>query len=298
MSVRPSQSRSDWKVRLQLIALAVLAGALYAPVFSALVRIWRENDVYSHGFLVPAISLYFVWRRRERLRELTPAPSFLLGIPLVLLAGMMLLAGKFAAALIVEETSLLVIIVGLILIFLGKDFLKALALPVAYLVFMLPILGVPADRMHWPFQLLAARIGTGILQFIGIPAFQEGQYIYLSQITLEIVETCSGMRLLFSVIAIGIPLAYFTQRTWLRGAALIGLAVTISILANGFRVALIGAWVHYGGTPVHGPLHIFQGLFVAWIGYATLFAGAWLLRNGSNPQNDRNVLTGRPASLA
>lgn len=296
MDAQAAQRSGRWKVGVQLAMLVAMAGTLYTPVFFALVRTWWENDVYSHGFLVPAVSLYFVWRRRERLRELTPAPSFLLGIPLVFLAGVMLLLGKFAAVIIVQETSLLVMIVGLIVVLMGKDTLGALTLPVAYLVFMLPVLSGPIGRIHWPFQLFAARIGTGLLQFAGFPAFQEGQYVYLPQVTLEVAEACSGIRLLFSVIAIGIPLAYFTQRTWLRGAALIGLAVTVSILANGFRVALIGAWAHFGGQPIHGPLHVFQALFVAWIGYAALFAGAWFLSNGLKPGHDRSVLASRRTS--
>lgn len=270
--------------------LGLVAGALafvYAEVLAFLVRTWWQNDVYSHGFVVPLIALYLVWLRRGQGRRLPLAPSFVWGVPVMLLAGVMLVVGRLTAVMVaLQGLSLLVMIAGLVLLMMGTAHLRALWFPVAYLIFMIPVFGEGTDWIHWPFQLLAANIGIGLLQGLGFAAFQDAQYIHLPAVTLEVAEACSGVRYLISVIAIGIPLAYLTQRTWLRGAALLGLAVAVAVFANGFRVALIGVWAYFGGEVAHGPFHVLQAMFVAWIGYLALFAGAWVLGRGSKRPGD------------
>jgi exosortase len=271
-------ARASWLAWAPGMTLLAVFAFVYAPVFAALGRVWWESDVHRHGFVVPLIALYLAWARREELRGVAVVPSPLWGGLTMGVAALMLLVGKAAAAVLLEEVSLLVMVTGLVLLFRGGAQARALALPIAYLTFMVPIFAEGADWIHWPFQLLAAHIGIGLLQGIGVPAFQQAQYIELPRITLEVAEACSGIRFMISVIAIGIPLAYLTQRTWVRRVGLVLFAVVIGILANGTRVAFIGVWAYHGGEVVHGPLHVFQAMFVAWIGYVALFVGAWGLR--------------------
>lgn len=147
-----------------------------------------------------------------------------------------------------------------------------------YLVFMVKIFAESSDWFHWPFQLIAAKIGIQLLQLSGIPVYREAQFIQLPNITLEVASACSGVRFLISIIAIGIPLALLTQRRWSRRVLLVSFGVLVAILANGIRVALIGFWAYSGGKVVHGPLHIFQGVFVAWAGFIALFVLSWFMR--------------------
>jgi EpsI family protein len=187
-------------------------------------------------------------------------------------------------------------IAGLVLVLAGPLFLKALWFPIAYLLFMIKLFGEGSEKFHWPFQLLAADIGVWSIQALGIPAFKEAQFIQLPNITLEVASACSGLRFLVSIIAIGVPLAWLTQRTWARRIGLVAFAVLIAILANGARVALIGVWAFYGGAVVHGPMHVFQGMFVAWIGFIALFAGVWFLsRKDGEPERGAKL---KPSALA
>lgn len=274
------------RLHIQIGILATLFAILYAPVFGFLLQTWRGRDDYNHGFLVPFIALYFVWMQRRQLGKLEVAPSVAGGLPWMGLAGLMLLLGKLGSVVVLQDLSLPVMIAGLVLLLSGKEYLEILALPIGYLLFMIPIFGVGSDWVHWPFQLLAANIGTWLLQSLGFAALREAQYIQLPQVTLEVAQACSGLRFLMAVVAIGIPLAYFSQRTWLRGVGLVGFAVAVAILANALRVALIGVWVYYGGRIVHGPFHVLQGLFAAWIGFVALFAGAWFLHKGPKGSRD------------
>jgi len=273
------------KTGLQLGLLTAVLAYLYAPAFSALVYTWWARDEYSHGFLIIPISLYLIWLRREKLRHLPLQRSYLAGISVIIIAGVMLVLGDAASLATLQELSLPVMITGLVLFLFGRVHLKTVGLPIAYLLFMMPILDELVNPLYWPFQLLSAEMGTTFLLKLGFPALVEQQYIILPNITLEVARVCSGVRYLFSIIAIGIPLGYITlNHLWSR-IALVLSAVIIGVIANWIRVAAIGIWAYYDGNVLHGPFHVFQALFVAQLGFIALFVGAWLLSklNESQP---------------
>jgi exosortase len=196
----------------------------------------------------------------------------------MLMSSLMLMTGNIGGVLIFQELSLIIMIPGLILMLFGTRYLMVLVLPLAYLILMVPILDEVIDRVHWPFQIFSARMGSTILRIFDIPFFLRSNYFELPSMTLEVAEECSGVRYLMSIIAIGIPLAYFTQRGWLRKVALVIIAVITAILTNGVRVTLIVIWAYYyGAKDIHGPFHMFQGLFVSIVGFVFLFVWAWLL---------------------
>jgi exosortase len=161
---------------------------------------------------------------------------------------------------------------------LGTRYLMALSLPLAYLILMVPIFDEAIEKIHWPFQIVTAVVSSELLTILGVPLIRNAQYIQLPNITMEVAEVCSGIRYLVSIIAIAVPLAYFTQKGWWRKVVLIISAIVIGIVTNWMRVTFIGIWVYYsGGSNIHGPLHIFQGVFVSVAGFILLFIFAWLL---------------------
>jgi EpsI family protein len=235
------------------------------------------TDDFSHGFFVIGFAGYLAWRKRRDISRLTPTPSYLWGVLFLVCATTLLAIGKLASASILEQVSLLPMLAGLILLILGRQYLRLLGLPLAYLIFMIPFDDI-VDQLHWPLQLLSATIAALLLPLFGIPVLHENIYLHLPRITLEVAEVCSGVRYLVSIVAIGVPLAYLTQAAWQRRLAVVGFAIGAAIAANGFRVALIGVWSHYvGGNILHGPSHILTGVFVSWIGFGAVFFAAWLL---------------------
>ena len=262
------------------IKVGFLVGAFlfaYGRVMPLLVRTWSRDD-YSHGFLVPIIAFYFIWNDRKRLRNVPIQPNIPGGIILTLIGGVMLLIGDIGGVVIIQELSLIIVIPGLVLMLLGTRHLAVLSLPLAYLILMVPILDEFIENIHWPFQLLSAKMGCTLFKIFGFPVFQNANYIQLPNITLEVAEACSGIRYLISIIAIAIPLAYLTQRSWRRKIILTISAVIIGIMTNGLRVTLIGIWAYYyTGYPIHGPFHIFQGICVSVVGFVFLFISAWFL---------------------
>jgi EpsI family protein len=262
-----------WKVGI-LIAVFIF---VYYPVILSLIRTWSARDDYSHGFLIPFISLYFVWHMRNKLRHITIKPNIIGGWILTIIGSLMLLTGYIGSVIMVQQISILIVIPGIVLTLLGTTYLKALVLPLSYLIFMIPpILDLLISNIHWPFQLFGATVAEKLINILNIPVSREVNFLQLPNMTLEVANACSGVRYLISIIAIGIPLAYYTQKNWTRRVALMSLAVAVGIIINPIRIALVGIWGYNGGKVDHGPLHIFQGLFVSVVGFISLFCLAWL----------------------
>ena len=257
---------------------AVILFFSYYTVLVSLIRAWSGRDDYSHGFLIPFISLYFVWYKRKGLRQIPIEPNITSGCILTVIGCLMLLTGYIGSVIMVQQISVLIVVPGIVLTLLGTNYLKALILPLTYLIFMIPpILDLVIGNIHWPFQLFSATIAAKILESIKIPVFQNAQYLELPNITLEVAEACSGVRYLISIIAMSIPLAFFTQAINSLRLLFISSSIIIGILINPLRIALIGIWTFYTGQDVHGPSHIFQGFFVSQIGFVFLFLLAWSL---------------------
>lgn len=284
-------------------AMAVVwAGAgvvMYAQVLGDLVHQWMTDEMYSYGFLVPVVSGYLVWLRRDRIRATATRPMPGVGYGVLILGVAMLLVGHAASVAAVEQLSLIPVLVGSVLILGGGPVLAALCLPIAYLLLMIPIWEVLTDRLHAPFQNFSAGIGLSLIQSAGIPVYRDGLYLALPNITLEVAKACSGVNYLIAVIAVGIPLAALFLQGWVRRICLLVFAVLIAVLANGLRVALIGVLAYYGvGGALHGPFHVLHGLFVSFVGFGALFVGVWVLSERPAPAaSERSVADHRSHSL-
>lgn len=269
---------ANWR---QWGAGVLLAGVFiffYAKTFSMLANAWLHNSNYSHGVLVPVISLYLIWLRKEMLLEAGAAPNYLLGLPLTAAGVFMALLGQAGSVAVVQELSIVVSITGLVLLILGTGVLKILWFPIAYLLFMLRFWETFTEGLHLPFQVFSCAVATRLIQAIGVPAFGDYIYIELPNKTLEVARECSGVNYFISVIAIGVPLAYVTLKSWPRRLILAVCVLVTALLANSIRVAFISTLVYYDVSgDLHGPYHMLQAMFVAVLGFFVLFTGAWAL---------------------
>ncbi len=260
--------------RWTVVKAAVLSAAFifaYSAPIAFLFNDWREPD-FSHGVLVPFVSLYFVWIERHRLRRIPVEPAFISGSALIIIAIFFLAVGRAGRLVTAEEASILILVPGLVLLVLGRAHLRALALPVAYLAFMVPLLNPVMDKVYWPFQIFTARSAAMLLPHLGVPVFRRMQFLDLPNISLEVAQGCSGFNFMMSVYAVAVPLAYFTQKGWAKKTALMVAAFMIGLLTNVVRVTLVGVWTYYNlGDAVHGPYHLLQGYFVSVVGFILLF---------------------------
>ena len=262
------------------VALAAIAAAavwLYWGVAPRLVRQWANDDDYTHGFLILPLALYFVWNDRERLARLPIRPS-VLGAGVLAIGLAMLLLGTAGAELFLQRSSIIALVAGLVWLILGMPWLKALAFPIAFLLFMVPLPAIVMNAIAFPLQLFAAQTATFCLQAAGIPVLREGNVIALADTTLEVAEACSGIRSLQALLALGAVYGYFTQRSAWKRWALLLLSIPIAIAANALRVSGTGFLAHYFGSEMaQGFYHSFAGWIVFVVAFAMLLACSRIL---------------------
>lgn len=263
---------------LRVVGLGVPLGLLSVPIAGDLLDLWWNRYGFSHGFLVPLISLYLAWLQRPTLRQIPVEPAIWPGLLWLVAATALLLASEVAGIMTTGSLAFILVLAGLVLLLCGGAYLKALAFPLAYLIFMTPVLDTLTEPLVWPFQLLTASMSVSMLQTLGIPVLLENDiHIILPSVTLEVVRECSGAGLLIAVLAIGLPLASLTLQAWWSRVTLVLSSVLIAIVANWVRLTVMGVYAQAGGKDLHGPYHILQGLFVDWVAFGFLFVGAWLL---------------------
>jgi exosortase len=246
-----------------LVLLAVLI-ALYWRVAGELARQWWVDPNYSHGFLVPFLSAFLIWQRRNELTALRAQGSWL-GLPVLLVGVGALLLGDLSFVIFLTGSSLIMVLAGLVLFHLGREILWLLAFPLLFLLFMVPMPDSLFDAIALPLQNLAARNAAWTLEALGVAVLLQGNVIHLSQISLGVTEACSGIRSLVSLLAVAVAWAYLSLSGIWGMVGLVAAAVPITILANVGRIVatgLIGQWlgVEYA-----------RGVFHSLSGWATFF---------------------------
>jgi exosortase len=263
--------------RLVAFGVAALIGAMFLAAFrdvmAGLVSQWESNDAFSHGWLIAPMSAYIAWSRRDRLARAGVKPAILGGTLGMLVAVLALQVGRVIGVLGIQQLAMLLAIASLVVLLLGWRALRALWFPIGYLLFMMPVWDVATERLHFPFQLLSAKLGTGFLRLFAVPVYLENNFIYLPNITLEVARVCSGVNYLIAILALAVPLAYLTLRSRARQVALLLFGIAAGFFFNALRVAAIGFFsYHQLSEYTHGPWHIFQGLSAALVGYVAIFA--------------------------
>jgi exosortase len=242
------------------------------------VLVWWTDDNYSHGFLVPLISLYFARQvsRREafRVRSGVGLGVWLLGIALF---------GRLATVLIpvgfISDLSFLLGLAGLCALLAGMDTLKRYWFPLFFLIFMIPLPVALYAKIASPLQLLASRIASTVLNATGVPVLCEGNLMTLpGNVRMFVAEACSGMRQLTGFLALTAAVAYLATRpVWYRAVVIVS-AVPIAISANVARVTLTGYIMHFlDPSYAAGTFHTIEGLLMMGLGLALLRAECWVL---------------------
>jgi exosortase D (VPLPA-CTERM-specific) len=254
-----------WSVLLLLVWL-------YHSIIYSLVIQWGRDPEYGHGYFVPAFSLYLLWENRKRLKAIKVAPSWA-GLPIVAFGLVMLVVGVLGIELFTSRVSLLVLLAGLIILFRGLEFFRAIFFPWAFLFLMIPLPKLILQEVTFPLQLLASQLATALLRAVGVVVNLQGNVINLPNETLNVAEACSGLRSLLSLFTLAIIYGYLMERrNWVR-ITLVCAAVPLAVSANVFRIFVTGLIVQYWSpAKAEGFYHEFQGWLVFVVSLILLFA--------------------------
>jgi exosortase len=272
---------------------AALVGAgialLYRDVLVKLVHDWATDGNASHGFAIPPIAAWLVWERRASFAAAPHRPSNAAGLAAVVASIGILAAGVLGSELFLSRISLVMLLAGVTLFLFGWERLRIMTFPLAFLLLMVPLPAIVLNQIAFPLQLIASQAGELGLRFLHIPVLREGNVLVLSTTTLNVVEACSGIRSLVSLLTLAIVFGYITdRRLWVRTTIALS-TIPVAILANGMRVAGTGAAVQwFGPAAAEGLAHTMAGGLVFAVAVLLMVglqrALAWLAPAARLPQ--------------
>jgi exosortase len=274
------------------VILALLSLWLYGPTLAHLLAQWWHDPNFSHGFFVPLFSAFVVWQERGRLAQLSVQPSWA-GLGIMIPALLILVVGQMGAELFLARFSMLLLLAGLIVLFLGWNFLRALYLPLTFLVLMIPVPAIVFNQITFPLQLLASRVAAGVLPVLGVPVLREGNVIVLPSMPLEVADACSGIRSLMSLGTLAIIYGYLMDRRVSVRVLLAVASIPIAVAANSLRIVGTGLLVQYWDPEkAEGFFHAGWGWIIFVISIVALYLlhhlllAVWPEEQGLQPEKE------------
>lgn len=258
-------------VPYQILVVLGLIAWLYARILIGLFSQWMTDRYSSYGLLVAIFALFVLWQNRDRLKRVPISPSWA-GLPLIILALVLLVLGVLGVELFTSRISLLVLLAGLTILLGGALLFRAVLFPWALLFLMVPIPAIILQQATFPLQLFASKLAAWILwNIFNIPVFRDGNVIQLSEMKLQVVDACSGIRYLLSLVTLAIMYGYLLEkRKWVR-IVLVVTSIPIAISANIFRIVLTGLFGRHHPEFAQGFYHEFQGIAVFAVALTMLF---------------------------
>ena len=270
VSVQASPSNA---IRTGLLVAAAIFVAIigFRAGLVELVRRWYWYEEYSHGFLIPLVTLWLLWTRREALRTNIGQPSWT-GLALIVLAIAMLIIGNLTTVFILPQIGFVVALMGVALAVGGYPLLRITFIPIAFLLFAIPLPYFVDAELTLRLQLISSQLGVFFIRLFNIPVYLDGNIIDLGTYKLQVVDACSGLRYLYPLMSLSFLAAYlFNAPIWQRIVVFLS-GIPIAIGMNGLRIGLVGILVdRWGNEMAEGVLHLFEG-WVIFLACAALLA--------------------------
>jgi exosortase len=227
------------------VAVVGLTAMVFFPTLRWLVASWSSNPYYSHGFLVPLLSAYFAWRKRDVLKQRKPSNMGLAVLALGL--AIHLLAFPWQAHLI-SALALVLILAGLLLYFYGLETMRRMLFPLGFLLLMIPLPFV--ERLAPSLEAFVSHYATVMVRALGTPAESLGSQVRLANGAVIIGAPCSGLRSIVSLFTLAVLFAYVVSGPLISRIVLVVAAPPIAMVANLVRVASLLQVAHLFGPEV------------------------------------------------
>ncbi len=250
--------------------------------------LWDDPN-YSHGLLVPFISLYIAWNRRSKWDQRRVAP-WAPGLFLVAMGALLYIVGGIAGELFTQRFSFLLTLWGCLLTSLGPNALRPFFFPLVYLIFSVPLPYILYDSIGFPLKLIASSSATWFLHLIGVPIYREGNLLYLPNMVLEVVDACSGIRSLMSILALSVVVAWFMHKDIWRRILTCLMAIPVVLFTNSLRIVITGILAVKLPKYAFGFFHSFEGELLFLVGVALLLGLSFIIkRKGGALTEDKKV---------
>ena len=247
-----------------LLTIFLFATFIFAffPVWKKLIITWYSSDQYSHGFLVVPISLYIIWQKKNILVK-TPSRHSWWGLALVIFSLLLYLFAHFAEILTLSSFSMVLLLAGAIIYLYGFLIFRELLFPLVFLLFMIPIPGQIYASLTIPLQLFVSKLSVWLVSTIGIPVYREGNVIHLPDITMQVVQACSGLRSMISLLMLSAIISYLTLKSNILRFVLFLTGIPAAIFVNIIRVSLmVFAFYYFNYDLTKDSVHTVFGIII------------------------------------
>lgn len=304
-AIQPLNKSQSWwtaAATVQALLLAVVLLAHYWYVIKGMADIWANNGDWSHGYIIPLFSLYYLYMRRDRMpRGLNPhsGPAQAAGAAIIVVAFALYLFATFGhPADYPKRLSLVASIMGVVLMTCGWPMARWSWFAVAFLIFAVPLPQHLYVQMTMPLRFIAAHVSSALLNLIPeMEAQPRGalvEYLYQARPgTLDIEQACSGIRLMMTMMALGVAMAFVSERPVWQRLTMILACVPIAIFCNIVRVTTTGFFVVLGKEELaRGVWHTMLGLGMLFIAFGLYGALSYVLNNvfvDADPEEAQSV---------
>jgi exosortase len=271
---------------IKILIVGGLIYYLFRIEIGEIVGKWLTDSSWSHGFLIPLFSLYFINQKREQILNLQTRPNYL-GLLLLLLAIAFYVANRFSPSGYEYfcRTSIIATLGAVVLFLGGWQLVKYTWLPIVYLVFAVPLPERYYTELTIPMRQWAAAVAGSLLNMVpGLEATANGVVIDVFyrgkplDPPLDVAEACSGMRLLMAFLALGVAMAYLHYRPLWQRMVLLAVTVPIAILCNIIRVTVTGfIYVLIHPRYAQGIYHDMLGLAMLPLAFGLYGFLAWFM---------------------
>ena len=262
----------------KIILYGVIIAAIYHSALRQLVVTdWAKED-YSHCYLIPFVVLYLLWEKRYELIKIRSLPSWT-GMIFLCLGLILFWLGELGGEFFTMYMSLWLTIVSIMLLHLGWEKIKSIWFAVIMMLAMFPFPHFVNVRISFTLKLISSQLGVWLLHLYGMSAYREGNIIDLGFTQLQVVDACSGLRYLISLMVLGLILAYWFKAPFWKKAVLFFSTIPITIFVNSFRIAATGVLYQFFGPSVaEGFFHDFSGWLIFMFTLGILLIEMWLLK--------------------
>ncbi|HPC94148.1 MAG TPA: exosortase [Sedimentisphaerales bacterium] len=267
----------------------VLAAFLwsYWPTFMDLYEVWRRNDEYSAGLLVPFLAAYALWVRRRDFEAVSVRPAVWAGILLFLAAQTVRGLGLYLMFGSAERLSVLMSIVAIAVLLLGWAFLRKLAATLVFLCLMLPWPNRVQAALAVPLQSWATTSAVFCLELAGYEVAREGNIITVENTRVAVAEACNGLRMITAFVVISGLVVLLARRAWWEKLVILISSLPIALFCNTVRLTMTAvAFTFLKGEHVEKLFHDFGGYAMMPLALALVVGELWFLARLTTPPTE------------
>ncbi len=276
-----------WQIRLGIFigVLTCIGWLLYDDILIKTYQILEGKRDASHGYLIPFISIYLIWIKKDRLKTLTAQFSLIYGVAIICIGLLLFLVTKNNETVLLPMFSYYLLVVGMVVGLFGNVVFKELRFPVLFIATLIPL------PQAWYIALgnqlrYVGLTSVDALQLMGVSIYNDGIMVFLPNCDVKVIHACSGVRYLLPFIVLGLAYGHLYKKTIKAKILVVLVMIPLTLAASFFRLFFVFLGINMFGCFMAGRPHTYisWAVFVMMMGGAVIFDIFLEKRNKDKPK--------------